>query len=112
MSKIPTDTQWADLAARIKSNSSKAVGTTETYTIATSSWTALASSDPYTYSATVTATTTIGASTIVHLLNDQAVLFAKYGFAVASVSGQVVAIYSVGQPDSSVTLKINYKEGA
>lgn len=87
-------------------------GTTETYTIATSDWTALASSDPYTYSATVTATTTIGANTIVHLLNDQPVNFANYGFAVASVSSQVLTIYSIGAPSSSVTLKINYRESA
>ena len=87
-------------------------GTTETYTITTSDWTALASSDPYTYSATVTATTTIGANTIVHLYNDQPVNFANYGFAVASVSGQVLTIYSIGAPSSSVTLKINYRESA
>lgn len=87
-------------------------GTTETYTITTSDWTALASSDPYTYSATVTATATIGANTIVHLYNDQPVNFANYGFAVASVSGQVLTIYSIGAPSSSVTLKINYRESA
>ena len=87
-------------------------GTTETYTIASTDWTALASSDPYTYSATVTATTTIGANTIVHLYNDQPVNFANYGFAVASVSGQVLTIYSIVAPSSSVTLKINYRESA
>lgn len=85
-------------------------GTTESYTIATSDWSSLASSSPYTYSTTVTATTTIGNNTIVHLLNDQPVLFSTYGFAVGSVSGQNVTIYSIGQPSSSVTLKINYKE--
>lgn len=95
-----------------KATTAQAVGTTESYTIASSSWSALSSSDPYTYSATVTATTTIGVNTIVHLLNDQPVDFANYGFAVASVSGQTVTIYSIGQPDSSVTLSINYKEGA
>lgn len=87
-------------------------GTTESYTIATSDWTSLASSSPFTYSTTVVATYQIGADTIVHLMNDQAVAFANYGFAVASVSGQNVMIYSIGAPDSSVTLKINYREGA
>lgn len=95
-----------------KATTAQAIGTTESYTIASASWSALSSSDPYTYSATVTATTTIGANTIVHLLNDQPVAFANYGFAVASVSGQTVTIYSIDQPDSSVTLSINYKEGA
>lgn len=89
----------------------RAIGTNESYTIATSDWTALSNASPYTYSATVTATTTIGTNTIIHLRNDQPVAFANYGFAVASASGQAVTIYSIGQPTNSVTLKINYKEG-
>ena len=86
-----------------------AIGTTESKTIATTGWTALASSDPYTYSATVVVTTTISNSSIVELINDQAVLFGTYGFAIGSVSGQNVTIYSIGQPDASVTLKVNVK---
>lgn len=85
------------------------VGTTETLTIATSDWAALASSDPYDYSATVTAATTIGANSLVELINDQAVLFATHGFAIGAISGQSVTIYSVGQPSASVSLKINVK---
>lgn len=81
------------------------VSAIETYTI--SSWTALSSSSPYTYQATVTATATIGNNTIVELINDQAVLFATYGFAIGSVSGQNITIYSIGQPSSSVTLKVS-----
>lgn len=81
-------------------------GTTTTYESYTiSSWTALSSSSPYTYQATVTATATIGNDTVVELINDQAVLFATYGFAIGSISGQSVTIYSIGEPDSSVTLK-------
>ena len=88
---------------------SSCIGTTETLTIATADWTALASSDPYDYSATVTLTATIGASSTVELINDQAVLFGTHGFAIGSVSGQNVTIYSIGQPSASVTLKINVK---
>lgn len=84
-------------------------GATETLTIATSDWAALASSDPYDYSATVTAATTIGANSLVELINDQAVLFATHGFAIGAISGQSVTIYSVGQPAASVSLKINVK---
>ena len=80
----------------------------ESYTIATSDWTALSSSDPYTYSATVTATHTIGNDTIIELINNQPILFANHGFAVASVSGQVLTIYSIGVPDASVTLEVDY----
>lgn len=87
----------------------QAVGTTESYTIATSDWTALSASSPYTYQATVTATYTIGNSTIAELLNDAPVTFATYGFAIGAISGQTVTIYSIGQPSASVTLKVNYK---
>lgn len=91
---------------------SRATGETEEYTI--SSWTALSDSSPYTYSTTVTADYTIGANTIVELINDQAVLFANYGFAISSVdtTNNTLTIYALDAPASSVTLKINYKEGA
>ena len=79
---------------------------TETTTVATTDWTALSSSDPYTYQATITATATIGANSIVELFNDNAVLFATYGFAIGSVSGQNITIYSIGQPSASVDLTI------
>ena len=84
-------------------------GTTESYTIASNSWTALSASSPYTYSTTVTATYTIGNDTIVELINDNAVAFSNYGFSIGSISSQSVTIYSIGQPSASVTLKVNYK---
>lgn len=87
----------------------QALGETESYTIATADWSALSASSPYTYQATVTATHTIGASTVAELLNDAPVTFATYGFAIGSISGQSVTIYSIGQPSASVTLKVNYK---
>lgn len=79
----------------------------ETKTIQTTDWTALSSSTPYTYSVTVSATATISADTIVELINDNPILFATYGFAIASVSGQTITIYSIGVPDVSVSLKIS-----
>lgn len=84
-------------------------GTTETYAIATSDWSALSASSPYDYQATVTATYTIGANTIAELINDSPVDFATYGFAIGSISSQSVTIYSIGQPSASVSLKVNYK---
>lgn len=80
--------------------------TTETQTIESTSWSELSDSSPYTYSATVTATTTIGTDSIVELINNQAVLFATYGFAIGSISGQNITIYSIGQPSTSVTLTV------
>ena len=104
-----TDPQLPQDAATKNYVDTKAIGTDETYTIADTDWTALSASSPYTYSADVTATYTIGANTIVELLNDQAVNFATYGFAIGAVSSQTVTIYSIGAPSSSVTLKVNYK---
>lgn len=80
----------------------------ETYTIGTSDWTAVSDASPYTYQATVTATHTIGNDTVCKLINDQLVLFATYGFGIASVSGQSVTIYAIGQPTASVMLEVDY----
>lgn len=80
--------------------------TYETKSIQTTDWSALSNSTPYTYSAMVTATATISANTVVELLNDNPVLFATYGFAIAGISGQSVTIYAIDLPDSAVSLKI------
>lgn len=88
----------------------EAVGEDETYTIASTDWTALTGASPYTFSADVTATHTIGNGTLAELINDNAVEFATYGFAISAISGQTVTIYSIGQPAASETLTINYKE--
>ena len=87
------------------------VGTTETLTIATTDWTALAGSDPYDYQATVALTTTIPANGTVELINDQIVLFGTYGFGIGSVdtTNNTITIYSIGQP-SSATLTVKVKD--
>ena len=78
--------------------------TYEEVTIQSTSWLALSDSSPYTYQATVTLTTTLTDDSVVESLNNQAVLFATYGFAIASISGQVATIYSIGQPTENVNL--------
>ena len=87
------------------------VGTTETLTIADTDWSALSSSDPYTCSATVSVTATIGANSTVELINDAAVDFATYGFAIGAVdtANNTVTFYSIGAPSASKTLKVNVK---
>lgn len=89
----------------------QAKGTTFNMAIETSSWTALSGSDPYTYEAVISIpnTTTVDTNSIVELINDQAVLFATYGFAITDVTGQAVTIASIGQPAAEVTLKINVR---
>lgn len=78
----------------------------EEHTIVTSAWTALSGSAPYTYSATVTVTAEISQTSVIELYNNNAVLFANYGFAIGAVSGQTVTVYSIGLPTESVTLTI------
>lgn len=106
-----TTTAKTSAVAAINEVNGKAAGISETLTIATSDWTALSASDPYDYSATVTATTTISATSTVELVNDQAVLFATYGFAIGSVdtTNNTLTIYSIGQPSASVSLTIKVR---
>ena len=88
------------------------VGDTETYTIDNTSWAEASGISPFTYATTVTATHTIGNATIVELINDQAVDFAKFGFAIGSISGQSITLYALDSPVIPISLKINYKETA
>jgi len=83
--------------------------TDETYTIASGDWSAVVGAGPYTFSTTVTATYSIVSTTEVELINNNAVNFGTYGFAISSVVGQSVTLYSVGQPSASVSLKIRYR---
>lgn len=80
--------------------------TLEEQTIESASWTSLSGQTPYTYSATITLTTALDLNSIVELINNQPTLFATYGFAIGSISGQVATIYSIGQPSTSVTLTV------
>ena len=50
--------------------------------------------------------THIGAETLVELINDNAVAFGTYGFAIAAVDGQAITLYSISKPTESVTLRI------
>lgn len=103
------ETTESEIASLSDISSKQDKPTEENYTIATNSWTALSLSDPYTYSATVTATYVIGNDTEVGIVADQPVLFANYGFVVGAVSGQNVTIYALEQPSASVTLSVSYR---
>lgn len=106
------EAQLSGLVGRVKNYvDTKAVGTSETLTIADTDWAALSASDPYDYSATVTVTTTISATSTVELINDQAVLFGTHGFAIGSVdtTNNTVTIYSIGAPSASVSLTIKVR---
>lgn len=60
---------------------------------------------PYTHFADITLTNSLDNKASIELLNNNAVLFATYGFAIASISsGNVVTVYSINKPSESVTL--------
>lgn len=80
--------------------------TVEQFSVPTTSWTALSGADPFTVSATVTATTAIGADATIELYNDQPVAFSQYCFSIAAVSGQTLTIYALETPTSAVTLTV------
>lgn len=81
----------------------------ESHTIQTTDWQDLSSSEPYKFSATITATYTIGNDTEVGTINDQPILFGNYGFVVGALNGQSVTIYAVKKPETSVTLLIGFR---
>lgn len=81
--------------------------TRETFTIQSNAWASASGVSPFAYSATVTASTTIGVDTLVELINDNALAFAAHGFAIGDVTGQVITIYTVNAPADAVTLIID-----
>lgn len=81
----------------------------EEFTITSSSWTELADKSPFTYSATITASKTITNTTIVELINNQAVLFATYGFAIGDITEQMITLYALSQPTEDITVTIGFR---
>lgn len=78
----------------------------ESFTI--TSWSSIVGAYPYAYQTTVTSTYTIGNNTVVELINNNAILFATYGFAISAVNGQNITVLSIGEPTSSVTLEVSF----
>lgn len=81
----------------------------EEFTITSSSWTKLADKSPFTYSATITATKTITDTTEVELINNQAVLFATYGFVIGDITEQTITLYAISQPTEDITITIGFR---
>lgn len=69
--------------------------------------------EPFTHYALLTILDyTFTNNTSVELINNNAVLFAKYGFAIANVDveNQTVTIIAIGQPDSSVNITMIFRD--
>lgn len=80
------------------------VGVVEEATLPSGGWSPVSNVSPYTYSSTITLSSLSATSSSIELINDQPVLFSAHGFAIASVSGSNVVVYSIGQPTADVTL--------
>jgi hypothetical protein len=81
---------------------------TEEFTISTTEWSSLTpalSDSPYNYQATITAVNNITNASIGTIVDDLN-LYSVYAFAVGSVSGQTITIWSVGQPSYNVAITI------
>jgi hypothetical protein len=81
---------------------------TEEFTISTTEWSSLTpalSDSPYNYQATITAVNNIMNASIGTIVDDLN-LYSVYAFAVGSVSGQTITIWSVGQPSYNVAITI------
>ena len=74
-------------------------------TIERSSWTDLTGSDPFKAQCNTTLLELSSAKDVLELINDNAVLFANYGFNIGAVSNTTVTIYALKKPTSSVTLQ-------
>lgn len=75
-------------------------------------WTALADKSPFDYSTIITLSMVGGTNDTLELINDDAVLFATYGFAIGEVTNDTVVVYAVSKPDTAVTLTFILTKGA
>lgn len=74
-------------------------------TIESSSWTDLTGNDPFKAQCNITLSELSSAKDVLELINDNAVLFANYGFNIGAVSNTTVTIYALKKPTDSVTLQ-------
>lgn len=74
--------------------------------VATSDWQQISDSEPFTYYAEKTIISAITADSTVELINDNPILFAKYGFAISSVNNQTIRFLCYNLPPTSVVLRV------
>lgn len=84
----------------------------ETITLAVASWQQLSTAvGNYKYKATATLQATIPTNCTIELINNNLASFAKYGFGIATIDGQVVTFYALDKPSDDVALIIEITEG-
>ena len=77
------------------------------YTIAVTDWNSLSDKSPFDHKLDIYFQPE-RTYDIVELINDNAVLFANYGFAIGEADSSKISIYSIGKPATSVTLTVIY----
>ena len=70
-------------------------------TVTISSWSTDDNIGPYKFTGKGTIQTILKDSSIVELINDNPIVFAKYGFAIGSITGQEITFYAIEQPNSA-----------
>lgn len=61
---------------------------------------------PFNYSATITSINTISNTTQVELVNNQAIMFANYGFSILSINEQNIKVGAISKPNNDIILTI------
>lgn len=87
-----------------------AVGTTNTYPVATSDWGYSVLIAPFKYTATVDANYEITDNTVAELYNDNAIAFASYGLALGKAEEGKLTFYAMAEPTENLQLKVNFRE--
>ena len=101
------ETRLTTAEANISALQSKTNFTIESHTV--TEFTADSSISPFDHYVDITLTHTLTENSVVELINDNGINFAKYCFTIISLTNQVVRVACIGQP-SSITLKFKIWE--
>lgn len=84
-------------------------GEFHTFEIPAAAWAGVQDASPYKVATVVMSETGISDDTVVELLNDQAVLFANYGFAIGNITGRMITIYALSAPTEPISLTVSVR---
>ena len=77
---------------------------------AVDSWVEDNTISPFKHKAEVIAEPFRDDAVVIELINDNALLFAKYGFALASCGGGIATFYAVKKPEEEITFKVGVEQ--
>ena len=85
-------------------------GYDELFEIPKENWATISDKSPFMYSTQVVATHTILDSSEVELINNNAVSFANYGFAIGNIYEQTITFYALEVPSGSTFLRVRFRD--